>query len=386
MSPRKRQNLNTVLALGLCLSCIPVLRAQAPAKQNPHIIEVSEPRVVASFNGAPITEEDLRKAASSDLDKLGLQVMQMNANVARIEHQILETNLLHLLADRLFEAEAAKQGITKEAYVDKELAGKVKEPTDQDVNAFYQSNRQRFNQPLAQVADQIRRYLDAESRSKALGDLADSLKAEYAVKMMLPPLRSKVGTEGSPSRGPKEAPVTIVEFSDFECPYCSQLSKTLHEVLAKYGDEVQLVYRHFPLSQIHPFAERAAEASLCAGEQDHFWEMHDLMFQTQNALKDDDLKAKALALKLNSTAFDQCLASGKYADKVKQDEREGYSLGISSTPAFFINGRFFAGAMPMADITRTIDEEIQLKSGAAKSTAAVVAPGNTSLASTKSPY
>jgi protein-disulfide isomerase len=341
--------------------------------------------VVASFNGASITEDDLRKAAAADLDKLGLQVMQMNANVTRIEHQILETNLLHLLADKLFEAEAAKQGTTKDAYLEKQLAGKIKEPTEQDIAAFYHSNRERFNQPLAQVTDQIRQFLNAANRNKALTDLADGLKADYAVKMFLPPLRVKVGTEGSPSKGPKEAPVTIVEFSDFQCPYCSRLSQTLHEVVAKYRDEVHLVFRQFPLSQIHPLAEKAAEASLCAGDQNRFWEMHDLMFQTQSALKDEDLKAKALALKLDSTAFDSCLASGKYAEKVKQDEREGYTLGITSTPAFFINGRYFAGAIPMADIIRTIDEEIQLKSGPAKSAAAGGAAGNTGLASTKSP-
>jgi protein-disulfide isomerase len=341
--------------------------------------------VVASFNGASITEDDLRKAAAADLDKLGLQVMQMNANVTRIEHQILETNLLHLLADKLFEAEAAKQGTTKDAYLEKQLAGKIKEPTEQDIAAFYQSNRERFNQPLAQVTDQIRQFLNAANRNKALTDLADGLKADYAVKMFLPPLRVKVGTEGSPSKGPKEAPVTIVEFSDFQCPYCSRLSQILHEVVAKYRDEVHLVFRQFPLSQIHPLAEKAAEASLCAGDQNRFWEMHDLMFQTQSALKDEDLKAKALALKLDSTAFDSCLASGKYAEKVKQDEREGYTLGITSTPAFFINGRYFAGAIPMADIIRTIDEEIQLKSGPAKSAAAGGAAGNTGLASTKSP-
>ncbi len=358
-----------VLVLGLFLLSIPVLLADGPDRGRARTVVVSAPREVATFNGTSITDEDLRKAAASDLDNLSIQVDEMNANVARMEHQILETNLLHLLADKMFEAEAAKRGITKDAFLDKELQGKVKEPSIQDIAAFYEANRQRFNQPLDKVADQIQQYLKAQNRLKAMGDLADSLKTDYGVKMLLPPLRVKVATEGSPSRGPKEAPVTIVEFSDFQCPYCAQLSKTLHEAMAKYGDRVRLVYKQFPLSQIHPFAEKAAEASLCAADQNHFWDLHDLMFDKQNELKEEDLKARGAELKLDSAAFNDCLTSGKEAGKVKQDQREGFSLGISTTPSFFINGRYFSGALTLADISKAIDEEIAFSSSRTAATA-----------------
>ncbi len=369
-----RQNVRTIWVLGLFLTCISPLLADGPARPKPHIVTVSAPRVVAAFSGTSITDEDLRKAAASDLDRLSIEVDQMNANVARIEHQILETNLIRLLADKLFEAEAAKRGITKEALLEKELQGRIKEPSQQDINAFYEANKQRFNQPLDKVAAQIQQYLKTENRNKAMGDLADRLKPDYAVKMLLPPLRVKVGEEGSPSLGPNDAPVTIVEFSDFQCPFCSQLSKTLHEVVGKYGDKVHLVYRQFPLSQIHPFAEKAAEASLCAADQNHFWELHDLMFGTQNALKEGDLTAKAAQLKLDTVAFNGCLTSGKYAARVKQEQRKGFSLGVATTPSFFINGRYFAGALPLADISKTIEEEILLNSAPA-TRAAVNAPG-----------
>jgi hypothetical protein len=252
--------------LCLFLSGIYPLAAQEPA--------APKPMVVATFNGTSITDEDLRKAAAADLDRLSIDVDQMNANLARFAHQILETNLLRLLADKLFEAEAAKRGVSKEAFLEEELQGKIKEPSPQDISAFYQANKQRFNQPLDKVADQIQQFLTTKYRNKAMGDLADRLKPGYAVKMLLPPLRMKVGDEGSPSQGPKEAPVTIVEFSDFQCENCSQLSKTLQEIVAKYGNKVRLVYRQLPLSQVHPLAEKAAEASLCAAAGDAVWHVY----------------------------------------------------------------------------------------------------------------
>ncbi len=352
--------------LCLLLSGIYPLAAQEPAPPKPEPAALS-PMVVATFNGKSITDEDLRKAAANDLDRLSLDVNQMNANLARLAHQILETNLTHLLADKVFEAEAAKQGLSKDAFLEKELLGKIKEPLPQDVSAYYQANKQRFNQPLDKdVSERIRQYLEAESRNKAMSDLADRLEPGYKVKMLLPPLRMNVGDGGSPSEGPKVAPVTIVEFSDFQCEYCAQVSKTLHEIVAKYGNKVRLVYRQLPVSRIHPLAEKAAEASLCAADQNHFWQMHDLMFETQNALKEEDLKAKAAQLKLNTTAFDSCLTSGRYAAKVKQDERDAYSLAVANSPSLFINGRPYSGSIPLSEISKTVDEEIALNhSGAA---------------------
>jgi protein-disulfide isomerase len=370
MSLRCHPNAKPVLVLGLFLCSLPSLLADGPDRGRARTVVVSAPREVATFNGTSISDEDLRKAAASDLDNLSMQVDEMNANVARMEHQILETTLLRLLADKMFEAEAAKRGTSKDAFLDKELQGKVKEPSIQDITSFYEANKQRFNQPLDKVADQIQQYLKAQNRIKAIGDLADNLKAEYGVKVLLPPLRVKVATDGSPSRGPKEAPVTIVEFSDFQCPYCAQLSRTLHEAMSKYGDRVRLVYKQFPLSQIHPFAEKAAEAALCAGDQDKFWDLHDLMFDKQNELKEEDLKAKGAQLKFDSTAFNECLTSGKEANRVKQDQREGYSLGVSTTPSFFVNGRFYSGAIPLADLSKAIDEEIALSSTRASASAA----------------
>jgi protein-disulfide isomerase len=163
-----------------------------------------------------------------------------------------------------------------------------------------------------------------------------------------------------PSQGPADAPVTIVEFSDFQCPFCSRLYPTVEQVKSTYGDKVHLVFRQFPLN-FHQFAQKAAEASLCADEQGKFWEMHNAMFSKQDELAVDKLKEKAAGMGLKADQFNACLDGGKYAPKVAEDVKAGSEAGVSGTPALFINGRFISGAVPYADIAKVIDDELQRK-------------------------
>ena len=164
-----------------------------------------------------------------------------------------------------------------------------------------------------------------------------------------------------PSKGPANAPITIVEFSDFQCPFCSRVNPTLAQVREKYGDKVRIVFRQFPLS-FHQQAQKAAEASLCAGDQGKFWELHDAMFADQQALGVDQLKTKAAGLGVNAEQFNQCLDSGKHAATVQADLKDGSAAGVSGTPAMFINGRFLSGAQPLNEITKVIDDELARKS------------------------
>jgi len=319
----------------------------------------AEPEIVASFQGIVITKDELAKVSAKDFEALELERAQFNASWERNKHQVLEMNLSRLLEEKLLQAEAARRGITKDQLLEGELKGKYKEPTEDDVKAYYEANKQRINQPLIQISSQIFNYLKAQNYNQAKEALVERLKQTHGVTVSLRPLRSSVDIEGSPSEGPSAAPVTLVEFSDFQCPYCARLFKTLHEILNKYPSQVRLVYRNFPLPQLHPNAEKAAEAGLCAADQGQFWQMHDLLFQTQDQLKEADLKTKAAQLKLNVEAFDSCLASGKNADKVKQDLYAGAKLGVTGTPALFINGRFVSGAVPFEDIAKIIDEELR---------------------------
>jgi protein-disulfide isomerase len=175
------------------------------------------------------------------------------------------------------------------------------------------------------------------------------------------PERTEIATAGFPARGPATAPVTIVEFSDFECPFCGRLFPTLKIVERIYLDRVRIVYRQFPLRRIHPLAQKAAEASLCANEQGRFWEMHDSLFGDQEHLTVDALKARAATLKLDRAAFNACLDSGKQAAAIDKDVAEGTKAGVTGTPAMFINGRMVVGAQPFAAIQAIIEEELNKK-------------------------
>jgi protein-disulfide isomerase len=163
----------------------------------------------------------------------------------------------------------------------------------------------------------------------------------------------EVDVDDDPSKGPKDAPVTIIEFSDFQCPYCARFAEeTLPQILENYGDKVLYVYRDYPLTQMHTNAQKAAEAGECAHEQGAFFEYHYLMFENQDVLDVDSLKGYAASLSLDTEAFNECLDSGKYADEVEEDLRDGQKAAIEvgrqslGTPTFFINGIYVSGAYP----------------------------------------
>lgn len=161
--------------------------------------------------------------------------------------------------------------------------------------------------------------------------------------------------QGDHIRGNANAPVTIVEFSDFQCPYCSRFHDTMSEVMENYPNEVRWVYKHFPLDSIHPAAREAAEASECAGEQNKFWEYNDELFDNQSKIKSSYFPKAAEVVGLNIKQFNECLDSGKYADKVEEDYQEGIKLGVRGTPGGFINGEEIGGAQPYSVLSEMID-------------------------------
>jgi protein-disulfide isomerase len=179
---------------------------------------------------------------------------------------------------------------------------------------------------------------------------------------MLNPPRVEVAVDPARVRGNPKAKVMIVEFSDFQCPYCGQVEGTLKSVLAKHQDTVALAFRDYPLSQIHPLAQGAAEASRCAGEQGKFWEYHDLLFGDQAGLDRNGLIAKAAKLQLDAKQFDACISSEKYKAKIQQDNQEGVRAGVSGTPGFFINGVFLNGAQPESAFEKAIQDQLALSS------------------------
>ncbi len=315
-------------------------------------------KVVATVDGKSITEDDLNRAATAELESLEMQRLQNEANYARERHQVLENSLDRLIEERLLAAEAARLGISQKQLLETEVDSKVKQPTQAEVEAFYEANKGRINQPRDRVLPQISQYLQREAHQKAKSEFIQRLNVRYGTKSNLDTFRLQIDTAGHPSRGPEGAPVTIVEFSDFQCTYCKAVEGTLREILKNYPTQVRLVYRQYPIPAIHPDAFKASEASLCAGAQGRFWEMHDLLFNEPGGLKEEALKARAAKLQLDAAAFNTCLQSGNSADRIRQDVRDGSRAGVSGTPALFVNGRLLTGAQPYAEIAKVIDEEL----------------------------
>jgi protein-disulfide isomerase len=285
--------------------------------------------------------------------------------LAKLDHQrraVLEGGLDGLIDQKVLEAEAASRGMSVERLEKTEIADKAGQVSDAEAEAFYKANKARLppNRSEQQILPQIKTYLENQKKEQLRENLLSTLRAKYHPKILLEPERTQVSEAGAPAKGPKNAPVTIIEFSDFQCPFCARVEPALQEMLKTYGDKVRLVYRQFPLG-FHANAQKAGEASLCANDQGKFWEMHDAIFADQHALGVDKLKATAARLGLNTDQFDKCLDSGKYKAQVQKDVADGVAAGVQGTPTLFINGRVISGAVPFSEIKRVIDDELKRK-------------------------
>ncbi len=316
---------------------------------------------VAVVNGKTITTDELNQAAAGELQSLETKRLQNEATLAHDKQEALTKVLENMVAERLIEAEAAKEGKTKQQLLEAEVESNVDVPSDEEVDRFYEANKQQIPIPKAQALPQVKAYMTEQSRRRYYDTLITRLKKDFGYKSYLEPLRADIVTAGFPSKGPAAAPVVIVEFSDFECPYCGGLFPTLKQVEKNYADKVRIVYRQFPLTQIHPHAQKAAEASLCAFEQQKFWEFHDSMFGNQQELSIADLKQRAVDLKLDTSKFNQCLDSGKQVAAIQKDIQDGARAGVSGTPATFINGRLLGGNQPYSELKDVIEDELQRK-------------------------
>jgi protein-disulfide isomerase len=271
------------------------------------------------------------------------------------------TALEQIVADMLLAEAGKKVGLSGEAYAQAEIAKRVKPITDADVATFYQQNAgQMQGRSLEAMAPAINRYLAEQQEASARQAVIAALRtAGPALRVMLAPPRFELAVAATdPSLGPASAPVTLIEFSDFECPFCQRVAPTLKKVRDTYGDKVRIVWKDYPLTEIHPNAFKAGEAGHCAAEQGKFWEFHDRLFGNQQALMVDALKGHASTLNLDTAKFNACLDSSKYAERVRDGMAQGTRLGVNSTPTIYINGRLVSGAQPYEVIAGIIDEEL----------------------------
>jgi protein-disulfide isomerase len=314
----------------------------------------------AVVNGQVITLQEVEAKAAERLEQIDLQKQQLEIRLRQERQNALLQAVNQMVEERLIEIEAKAAGKTAEELVAAEVAGKIAEVTDAEIDAFYvqlQQQRPQGLPPKEGIAQQIRQHLAGERQGAARDAFIDALKKKYATEVFLSEPRTEVAAVG-PAKGPENAPVTLVEFSDFQCPFCARVIPTLDQVTQKYGDKVRLVFRQFPLD-IHPQAPKAAEAALCANEQGKFWQMHDALFQDQQKLQVADLKATAGKLGgVDQGKFDACLDSGRYAAQVQEDMKAGTLAGVTGTPAVFVNGKLLSGAQPLEAFVEAIDAEL----------------------------
>jgi protein-disulfide isomerase len=276
------------------------------------------------------------------------------------------SGLDQLINQKLVEGKAKAAGKPVDEFLRGELATKVAEPTDEESRALYERAKAagQVKEPFDQVKPQIVQFLRRQKSEAVLAQYIEQVRAEAKVEVLLPPyLPAKIEVAATgPSKGPEGAPVTIIEFSDFQCPYCSRAEATVKDLLEleKYKGKLRLVYRDYPLAN-HNLAPKAAEAAHCAGDQGKYWEMHDRLFAGAPKLEVNDLKAYARDLKLDEGRFTKCLDSGEKAKVVADHFKAGNDAGVRGTPAFFINGRLLSGAQKLEAFTALIDAELAAK-------------------------
>jgi protein-disulfide isomerase len=300
---------------------------------------------VAILAGRTIYEDELLPLVEERLQQLRSE-----------EYELKSRAVEKLIDQKLLEAAASRKGVTADKLIEQEVSSKVADPDDSEIEAFYLGQRE--SQPLEEVKPRLVEALKRAKLEQAREAYMEGLRRESSVAILLVPPKVEVAYDPSRVRGNPDAPVTIVEFSDFECPFCRGSEQVIKSILFKYGDKVKLAYRDFPLRQAHPHSLAAAEASRCASEQSKFWEYHDLLFSNPNKLDAAGLLEYARAVGLNEAQFLSCLNTEKFKSAVDADVRAGSKARVSGTPAFFINGIFVSGAQPASVFEKTIDSEL----------------------------
>jgi predicted DsbA family dithiol-disulfide isomerase len=340
-----------LMALALGLAGTP--RAASAASSS------SDQSVIGIIGQERISETQLVSANQPDFDRLEndyeLQRRQLELKYAKSRHDLVQQRLDQRLDRDALEMEAKARGTTTNAV----LAGlkAAAPPTEDEARAFYDANKDRIKLPYEVVAPKVREYLTSQRNQGATRSFYDDLRAKHRIRSLLARYRVSVTAIG-PARGQSTAPVTIVEFGDFQCPYCKESEASLRTLMERYPRDVRVVFRNLPLTDIHPNAKIAAEAAVCADRQGKFWEMHDAMYDDQSALNSDLLKNTANRLGLNADRFSACIADGSANQALDLDAKAAHDLGLGGTPYFFINGRPIDGDVPVEKFESIIQEEL----------------------------
>jgi protein-disulfide isomerase len=308
------------------------------------VVGSAEP--VATVAGQPISRADLEKHTKAKLIEIDNE-----------RYEALREGLDELIASELIKLEAKARGITQQALEQQEIEAKAAAPTDAEIQQVYDANKEQLNDTLENVKGRIVEYLKAYKTEERRSAFVEELKGKYKTAVLLRPPVVEVDTAGRPQRGGgANAPVTIIAFSDYECPFCKRAEGAVAQVLKTYGNKVRYVHRDFPLP-MHPHARPAAEAAGCANSQGKFWEYHDKLFASDD-LGTEKLQAMATEVGLDRAKFDDCLSKQPFEAAIEKDIADGTTVGVTGTPAFFINGRMLSGAQPFENFKEVIDDEL----------------------------
>lgn len=327
--------------LNICLSLLLPLAAfgQAPRQH-------SSGDAIAMVAGQPIYERDLPDLAP--------KLLQLRSQEYQAKSKALEDFILQ----RVIEAEAKRRGVTTDRLLEEEVDSKIADPSEAEVQGYYLALKDQIKRPFPEVKPILEKAVKALKVQQARQDYTDSLRAKSDVVVLLQPPKVEVAYDPARVRGDAKAPVTIVEFSDFQCPFCQKAESTLKDLLTRYDGQVKLAFLDFPMRTLHPQAQVAAEAARCANEQGKFWAYHDALFADQSKFNEDGFAQTARSLGLDEKSFQSCLKAGKYKAQIDQDVQEGTKDGVSGTPAFFIDGVFVNGVQPEAEFEKIIDAEL----------------------------
>ena len=310
--------------------------------------------VVARVDGQPIRASDLGE------DAIEAQEDALRAYCSEI-HRIRQAAVDRAVDEAVLSKAATAKGTDVDGFVQQHLQTAVAQPTDAEVTAYYDQNKRADAPPLDTVRDQVAMAMSRERSQEAMAQLVTDLRGKAEVEVLLPDVRPPAVEvsvpEHAPTFGPADAKVQVVEFSDFECPYCGRAADVVSEIKDKYGDEVQFAFRHFPLS-FHANAKPAAELAQCAHEQGKFWAVHDKIFDDQKALGSEQLRSAAESAGLDMGELDTCLASGRPDQAVEADLADAMKLGVKGTPTFYINGRAYEGNISVEALSQAIDAEL----------------------------
>jgi protein-disulfide isomerase len=345
--------------LSVCLMLF-LLSVFILTRENALLASTHEPdraEIVAVAAGTKITREELERPLTS-------KIYDLQLNIFRLKRQRLD----QIISERVLQKEADGRGISMQRLIDDSILAGGVDVSEEEVTHYYQQNRNRlasWRGTDEALRTRIRSYLKAQKSSQKIMDYSLSLYSKYGVTLYLrEPERplAMVSTEGDEMWGPTDAPVTVVEFSDYLCPVCRQAHDTVKKIREMYSGQLKWFFKDYPLER-HEGAELAAEAARCAGEQNRFWEYQDLLYGSKEKVTPDRLQTYAEQLGLAGDRFRQCLESRKFKDKVEKDIEESKKAGVDRTPTFVINGRLVIGIPSLENFKEVIDQEIDRLSG-----------------------